>query len=151
MPADHDSLAADFTENLARAVERYRVFAESGVDTDFHRGETPIELTLAAMVGSGAGPNPTMRPLATTGPYFATVLGPGTLDTKGGPLVDTDGRVLRPTGEPIDGLYGAGNCVASPSGEGYWAGGGTIGPILCFAHLAGKHVASREPAPAIAP
>jgi 3-oxosteroid 1-dehydrogenase len=148
LPADHDTLAADFTENVRQSVSRYNELAESGLDTDFHRGETPIELALAAIFGPGEGPNPTMSPLAPAGPYYATILGPGTLDTKGGPRVDTDGRVLRPDSEPIDGLYGAGNCVASPSGEGYWAGGGTIGPILCYAYLAGKHVAARQPAPA---
>jgi predicted oxidoreductase len=84
-----------------------------------------------------------MRALSDTGPYYATILGPGTLDTKGGPRVDIHGRVLRADGQPISGLYGAGNCVASPSAEAYWAGGGTIGPILCYAYLAGKHVAAR--------
>jgi 3-oxosteroid 1-dehydrogenase len=148
LPADHDTLAADFTENVRQSVARYNELAESGLDTDFHRGETPVELALAAIFGPGEGTNPTMSPLAPAGPYYATILGPGTLDTKGGPRVDTDGRVLRPDSEPIDGLYGAGNCVASPSGEGYWAGGGTIGPILCYAYLAGKHVAARQPAPA---
>ncbi|MFD7446639.1 FAD-dependent oxidoreductase [Streptomyces sp. NPDC059909] len=144
LPADHDALAPDFDDNLACTLERFRGFAETGVDRDFHRGETPIELALAATFG-GDGPNPTLRALNPTGPYYATVLGPGTLDTKGGPRVDVHGRVLRHDGTPVEGLYGVGNCVASPSAEAYWAGGATIGPILCFAHLLGKHVAQRRP------
>ena len=95
------------------------------------------------MFGPGDGANPTMRRLSETGPYYATLLGPGTLDTKGGPRVDVQGRVLRADGSTIPGLYGAGNCVASPSGEAYWGAGGTIGPIFCFAYLAGRHVAAR--------
>ena len=45
-----------------------------------------------------------MRRLRESGPYSATLLGPGTLDTKGGPRVDTSGCVLRPDGNVIPGL-----------------------------------------------
>lgn len=145
LPAEHDALDPAFGANLARTVERFNEGARLGVDHDFHRGETPIEHAIGMMGGLGDGPNPMLRPLAGSGPYHATVLGPGTLDTKGGPRVDVHGRVLRPDGTAIDGLYGAGNCVASPSAEAYWAGGATIGPILCYAYLLGKHVAARQP------
>jgi hypothetical protein len=47
-------------------------------------------------------------------------------------------------GEPIPGLYGAGNCVASASARAYWAGGATLGPFLAFAYLA-ANAAHREP------
>jgi succinate dehydrogenase/fumarate reductase flavoprotein subunit len=47
-------------------------------------------------------------------------------------------------GEPVHGLYGVGNCVASASAQGYWAGGGTLGPILAFGRLAAEH-ATRQP------
>jgi succinate dehydrogenase/fumarate reductase flavoprotein subunit len=136
-------LAADFVPRLRGTLDRFARMAEYGVDEDFARGATPIELWTTAAFGNGEGPNPTMRGLAGTGPYYATILAPGTLDTKGGPRVDLDGRVLDHRGEPIPGLYGAGNCVASPAAQAYWGAGGTIGPILCFAHLAGLHVASR--------
>ncbi len=45
--------------------------------------------------------------------------------------------------EPIPGLYGVGNCVASASAQGYWAGGGTLGPILAFGRLAAEHAAKQ--------
>jgi predicted oxidoreductase len=64
------------------------------------------------------------------------------LDTKGGPITDSAGRVLDAKGEPVAGLYGAGNCVASPSGKAYWAGGATIGPALTFGFLAGRSAAA---------
>jgi hypothetical protein len=69
------------------------------------------------------------------GVRFSLVTG-GTLDTKGGPRTNTEGQVLDDTGSPIPGLYGVGNCVASPSAQAYWAGGATLGPILALAHRA---------------
>ncbi|MHA6622756.1 aromatic-ring hydroxylase C-terminal domain-containing protein [Pseudonocardia sp. DLS-67] len=39
-------------------------------------------------------------------------------------------------GEPVPGLYGVGNCVASASAQAYRAGGATLGPIIAFAHRA---------------
>ena len=44
-------------------------------------------------------------------------------------------------GLAIDGLFGAGNCVASPTGEAYWSAGSTLGPGLTFGFLAGKAAA----------
>jgi predicted oxidoreductase len=80
--------------------------------------------------------NPTLWPLAEQGPYYAALVTGGTLDTKGGPQTDPDGHVLDDLGQPIPGLYGVGNCVASASAQAYWAGGATLGPIIAFAHRA---------------
>lgn len=135
-------LAADFTANLRATVERFNGFARTGVDLDFHRGETPIE---PAWQGPSRGaPNRTMTPLAEAGPYHALLLGAGVLDTCGGPVIDPHGRVVRRDGAAIPGLYGAGNCVASPTGQGYFGAGGTIGPALVFGWLAGAHAAGRQ-------
>jgi predicted oxidoreductase len=86
-----------------------------------------------------------MFPIADEGPYYALLLGGGTLDTKGGPVVNANAQVVKPTGEPIEGLYGAGNCISSPSGQAYWAGGGTLGPVITFGFMAANH-ASEQPA-----
>lgn len=128
-------LADDFAANLPATVARYNELARAGRDTDFHRGEKPIQLIFNGPVREEPGrENPTLWPLAGQGPYYAALVTGGTLDTKGGPRTDTEGRVLDDLGEPIPGLFGVGNCVASASAQAYWAGGATLGPIIAFAH-----------------
>jgi 3-oxosteroid 1-dehydrogenase len=80
-----------------------------------------------------------MYPISETGPYYAALVSAGTLDTKGGPVTNTNGQVLDGDGEPVPGLYALGNCVANASAQAYWAGGGTIGPYFTFAYLASEH------------
>jgi predicted oxidoreductase len=84
-----------------------------------------------------------MFPISEDGPYYAVLLTGGTLDTKGGPKTNVSGQVVDDQDKSIAGLYGVGNCVASASARAYWAGGGTIGPILAFAHLA-ANAANKE-------
>jgi succinate dehydrogenase/fumarate reductase flavoprotein subunit len=137
-------LDAGFMSALEATIERYNGFAASGVDEDFQRGERPVQLMFNGAVGDGsAGPNPTMHPISAEGPYYAALVVGGTLDTKGGPRTDTEGRVLDDAGRPVPGLFGVGNCVASASGNAYWAGGATLGPIIAFAHRAASAVAAQ--------
>jgi predicted oxidoreductase len=60
-------------------------------------------------------------------------------------VINAKARVLDATGAPIPGLYGAGNCIASPTGAYYYAGGGTLGPALAFGWIAGREAATRTP------
>lgn len=85
-----------------------------------------------------------MYPLSDNGPYYATILAPGMLDTKGGPITDRHGRVLDHSHTPIPRLYAVGNCAASASGRGYWGAGATLGPMIAYAWLAGRHAATLE-------
>jgi 3-oxosteroid 1-dehydrogenase len=140
-------LVPDFTANLKNTVARYNELAAAGRDTDFHRGETAIQLIFNGPVKEEPGrTNPTLWPLAEQGPYYAALVTGGTLDTKGGPQTDPDGRVLDDVGRPIPGLYGVGNCVASASAQAYWAGGATLGPILAFAYRAANAAHAEQPA-----
>lgn len=136
----------DFGTALEETISRYNKMAENGVDEDFHRGDGPIEHYFNSFNGPtrAEAKNPLMYPLTEKGPFYATVLAPATLDTKGGPMTNAHGQVLDADGVPIPGLYGAGNCVASPSAKAYWAGGGTIGPAFTFGYLAGRHAAGAE-------
>ncbi|MBW9120495.1 FAD-dependent oxidoreductase [Microbacterium trichothecenolyticum] len=111
--------------------------------------EAPQGLLAERVPGAGVA-SATFAPLADEGPYYAALLVPGTLDTKGGPKTDVHGRVLDHLSRPIRGLYAVGNCAASPSAHAYWGAGGTLGPMITFAWLAGQHIAASAAADAVA-
>jgi len=136
------ALAPEFLTNLGATVARFNEFATAGCDEDFGRGESPIQLAWGA--GNRGMPNPTMHPFRSEGPYHCILLGGGSLDTKGGPRINDRAQVLAVDGTPIPGLYGAGNCIASPAGQAYWSPGGTIGPAMVTGYLAGT-AAAAEP------
>ena len=140
-------LDAGFAENLKQTVARFNGFARTGVDLDFHRGEFDYDrewTTFPPTIPGAKWPpegtkNYTMYPLSDTGPYFAMILGAGTLDTNGGPIINDKAQVLDAENKPITGLYGAGDCIASPTANAYWGGGSTIGPAMTFGYIAGLH------------
>lgn len=131
-------LDASFVAQTKATIERFNGFAEAGKDLDFKRGEQPIDNHF-----HGPSDNNHMAPMTISGPYYAIILAPGTLDTKGGPVTDALGRVVNVKDEVIPGLYAAGNCSASISGQAYWGAGGTLGPAITFGYLAGKDAAAR--------
>ena len=134
------ALEPDFATTLKATVERFNQFARSGEDEDFQRGATWAQRYFSVEFRDDPMPNFTMYPIADHGPYYAIVLGAACLGTKGGPKIDTRSRVMRPDGTPIPRLYGAGNCIGSPVGEGYWGGGATLGAAIFNGYLAGKNV-----------
>jgi succinate dehydrogenase/fumarate reductase flavoprotein subunit len=144
-------LDSNFTENLKATIARFNEFAETGVDKDFHRGEYAYDrewTTFPPVVPGIKWPpkdtkNYTMYPLSSKGPYHAIILGAGTLDTNGGPIINEKAQVIDTESKPIPGLYGAGDCIASPTANAYWGGGSTIGPALTFGYIAGIN-ASQE-------
>jgi succinate dehydrogenase/fumarate reductase flavoprotein subunit len=125
-------------ESLEATIERFNGHAAAGHDPDFGRGDYAFD----RLMGDDRAEHPVLAPLAEA-PFYALRLVPGCLGTKGGPRTDEHGRVLRAdSGEPIGGLFAAGNVSANPFGYAYPGGGGTIGPALVFGFRAGEAAAA---------
>jgi 3-oxosteroid 1-dehydrogenase len=124
-------------ENLQATLDRFNGFAESGVDEDFHRGESAYDKYYSDPT---VKPNPSLHRI-DQGPFYAVRIVPGDLGTKGGLVTDERARVLRPDGSAIAGLYAAGNASAAVMGHTYAGPGATIGPALTFGYLAALDIA----------
>ncbi len=124
-----ETTLADFNRHAARAE-----------DPDFGRGESDYDRFYGDRSREGAAA--TLAPL-DRGPYHAVEIEIGALGTHGGAKTDATARILDPDGEPIPGLYGAGNVIACPTGSVYAGAGGTLGPALTFGYIAGRSAARR--------
>jgi hypothetical protein len=142
------TLAEDFTANFEAEVAKFNGFAATGVDEDFHRGD--FEYDVNTPFGSFTGaldpypsedqPNVAMYPLSAEGPYYAMIMAASAVDTSGGAVTDLNGQIVTWDGATIGGLYGVGNCVASPSVNAYWGAGATLGHGHIWGYAAGQHV-----------
>jgi succinate dehydrogenase/fumarate reductase flavoprotein subunit len=148
-------LDASFVSTLRETRARFNRFATEGRDPDFQRGDHAFDLEAFreeqaqrtdTRWPSNPYPSPVMHPLADHGPYFTMILAPAILDTNGGPMINPDGAVLGTTGRALGGLFGAGNCIASPAANTYWGGGATLGLGMTFGYLAGRSAAARHAA-----
>jgi 3-oxosteroid 1-dehydrogenase len=125
-------------DELEATVERFNGFARSGVDEDFHRGESAYDKYYS---DPRVKPNCSLHTIDQA-PYYAVKIVPGDLGTKGGLVTDERARVLRSDGSVIEGLYAAGNVSAAVMGNTYPGPGGTIGPALVFGYLAVEDIAN---------
>ncbi|MGH3458837.1 3-oxosteroid 1-dehydrogenase [Aeromicrobium sp.] len=125
------------TGALMKTVHRFNGFAASGVDEDFHRGESAYDRYYA---DPRVKPNPSLHNISRA-PFYAVKIVPGDLGTKGGIVTDEHARALRPDGSVIEGLYAAGNCSSAVMGHTYAGPGATIGPALTFGYLAAEDIA----------
>lgn len=126
-------------EALDATVARWNENCASGRDPDFERGSSVHDTWWGDPACKGR-PEATLGPIEQ-GPFYAVEVRSGVLGTKGGPQTDTQGQVLTVDGEPIPGLYAAGNVMASVMGMTYGGAGGTIAPGMVFGYLAGRHAA----------
>jgi 3-oxosteroid 1-dehydrogenase len=123
---------------LAETVERFNDGARAGVDPEFHRGASAYD----RYWGDQHAQHPALGPVDTP-PYYAVEVVSGVIGTKGGLVTDGQGRALDAFGDPIRGLYAAGNTSAHPMGPGYPGAGATLGPGATMAYAAGR-TAARE-------
>ncbi|SDD12118.1 3-oxosteroid 1-dehydrogenase [Nocardioides lianchengensis] len=136
-----DALAAEIgvpPEALSATIERFNGFARTGVDADFHRGESAYDKYYSDPT---VKPNPSLHTI-DDGPFYAVKIVPGDLGTKGGLVTDERARVVRPDGSVIPGLYAAGNVSSAVMGHTYAGPGATIGPALAFGYLAAEDLAN---------
>jgi len=127
-------------EGLRATIERFNGFARSGIDEDFHRGESAYDRYYGDPTNK---PNPNLGEISHP-PYYAAKMVPGDLGTKGGIRTDVHGRALRDDGSVIEGLYAAGNVSSPVMGHTYPGPGGTIGPAMTFGYLAALHIAGKS-------
>jgi 3-oxosteroid 1-dehydrogenase len=127
-------------DRLKATIARFNEHAVKGEDPDYNRGWSAQDRYYG---DPRVKPNCSLGPIET-GPFYAVRIYPGDLGTKGGLLTDDHGRVLKEDGQPIRGLYAAGNSTASVMGRSYPGAGGTIGPALMFGFLAAEAAADLE-------
>ena len=129
-------------QGLEATVSRWNELVARGHDDDFGRGDNTYDRwngdqrfldSSAASIGS-----------VSESPFYAVEIRSGTLGTKGGARTDADGRVLDAGGDPIPGLYAAGNAMAAVTAMVYGGGGGTLGPAAVFGYRAGRHAAASK-------
>jgi predicted oxidoreductase len=150
-------LTGNFAENFLAEVAKFNEFAAAGVDQEFRRGEFQYDQEWPSAPyaetrdieewPSPDQPNSAMYPLSETGPYYAFIVAASAVDTNGGPIINTDGQVITWTDEPVAGLYGAGNAVASPGVNAYWGGGMTLGNAHVWGYRAAKHATESDEIP----
>ncbi len=110
-------------EELANTVATYNEYAKNGEDKDFAR------------------PKESLIPLE--GPFYAVKTCPYVMLTKGGPLMNTQAQVLNAEGEPIVGLYEAGE-LAGGANIGGSANIGGLANTSCvvWGKIAGENAAA---------
>lgn len=123
---------------LEATVTEYNRGAVHGRDDQFHRGRSAFNRYLADPEQT---PNPCVAPVAK-GPYYAVKLVMGDLGTFDGLQTTVEGQVLDAKAQPIRGLYAVGNDRASIMGGAYPGAGITLGPIMTFGYITGRHLAA---------
>jgi len=113
------------TDVLEGTIARWNRLCEGGKDLDF--GRSALELV----------------PLDSP-PFYAIKLFPGGSNTEGGPRRNSRAQVVNPFGQPIPGLYAAGEC-GSIYGMLYPAGGGNLAECIAFGRIAAENGVKEAP------
>jgi len=112
--------------NLHTTIDRYNNFVAMGEDPDFHRfsADTPTSKRTAIRLP----------------PYYALQLLPMTRKSMGGLAIDRLTRVTGKSGQPVAGLYAAGELTGVAGINGSHGGSGTfLGPSVLIGRIAGRN------------
>lgn len=110
-------------DELERSVARWNMAVETGKDVDFGRQKG------------------TMVPVAKP-PFYGARLYPIIINTQGGPRRNVHQQIVDPFGDPIPGLYGAGE-MGSIFGHLY-VSGGNLAECFVSGWTAARHAAARD-------
>lgn len=122
---------------LVQTVARFNDYARDGVDPDFGRGGNIYDHSQGDLEHK---PNPNLGPVEK-GPFYAVKILPGDIGNFAGIRTDRHARVVTREGQPVGGLYACGNDALSFISGGYAGAGGTLGPGMTMAYIAGRHIA----------
>ncbi len=126
---------------LSATVSKFNEYAQDAKDPKFGRGISEYDRFYGDRSRPGAAA--TLGSIATA-PFYAIEINMGALGTNGGPKTNGQAQILDVDGQPIPGLFGAGNVISCPTGSVYAGAGGTLGPALTFGYIAGKSAARLE-------
>ncbi|WP_158586780.1 FAD-dependent oxidoreductase [Aurantiacibacter zhengii] len=124
---------------LKHTIERYNSHAKKGEDKDFGKGRSSYNRSVG---DPDVRPNPCIAPLQVS-PFFALKLYPGNLGTSRGLKTDLSACVLDSYGEPIEGLYAAGNDADAIFRGNYPGPGTSLGLAITGGYIAGLHASGR--------
>lgn len=128
---------------LTETLARFNRFADAGTDEDFHRAEDPYDVFFVG------GSSKLALARVSEGPFHAVQVVLGDLGTKGGLCIDADARVVTASGEPLPGLFAAGNTAASVTGTIYPGPGAPIGTGMVWGYRAARFLAEQESGDAV--
>lgn len=111
------------TEELVTTVNQWNECCTNGKDIFFHRPES------------------TLVPVKTP-PFYAQLCAPSFLNTDGGPVRAANGAILDYDGNPIGGLYSAGE-FGSIWGH-YYEGGGNVAECMVFGRISAKSAIANQ-------
>ncbi len=120
-------------QGLETTISKMNRYAETGIDEDFHRGESAYDRYYA---DPNIKPNPCLASI-DEGPFYAMRIEAGDFGTLGGLDTDVHGRVKLEAGGVLEGLFAVGNCSAAilPT---YPGPGATLGPAMTMAYQSAK-------------
>ena len=110
-------------DNLKATIEKHNGYIDNGEDLDFHKvmASTMVKIE--------------------EGPYYALPQFPSVHHTMGGLVIDTMTRVLDIYGQPIEGLYAAGEVTGGVHGANR-LGGNAVADIVVFGRIAAQNAAA---------